>query len=104
MLLKHLKKYNCFTLTHNIIKIQKMRLQQQEIGSLQSIIEQLRSEASTTRERHRRYDDDFMKRSRTLRESARIAIGESERLQAEIVRMTENERKLKIEIDSRDMR
>ncbi|KAJ3024497.1 UNVERIFIED_CONTAM: hypothetical protein HDU68_008104 [Siphonaria sp. JEL0065] len=50
---------------------QKLRSQQQELMYLNSTLDQLRSETATTRERHRKYEEDLNKRLRVARDTAR---------------------------------
>ncbi|KAI8615983.1 hypothetical protein BC830DRAFT_1120000, partial [Chytriomyces sp. MP71] len=51
----------------------RLRSQQQELAALHSTVDQLRGEAATTRDRHRRYEEDLNRRLRGARDAAREA-------------------------------
>ncbi|KAJ3140048.1 hypothetical protein HK100_010893 [Physocladia obscura] len=52
---------------------QKLRGQQQELALLAATVEKLRAEASTTRDRNRKYEEDHYRRLREARDAAREA-------------------------------
>ncbi|KAJ3205099.1 hypothetical protein HDU67_009101 [Dinochytrium kinnereticum] len=52
---------------------QKLKQQQHELGTLTATVDQLKVEANATRERYRKYEEDFNRRLRTAREGAKEA-------------------------------
>ncbi|KAI8848449.1 hypothetical protein BC829DRAFT_394045 [Chytridium lagenaria] len=52
---------------------QKLKQQQHELGNLTATVDQLRVEANNTRERYRKYEEDFNRRVRAARDGAKEA-------------------------------
>jgi SMC interacting uncharacterized protein involved in chromosome segregation len=87
-----------------LLKYQKLKQQQFELQTLHSTLEQLRSEASVMRDRHRNYEEDLMKRVKTAREACKTAEGEVTSLKDTITLKDEEIKSLKGEIDKNNAR
>ncbi|KAJ3096141.1 hypothetical protein HDU97_006195 [Phlyctochytrium planicorne] len=52
---------------------QKLKQQQHELTTLNATVDQLKAEASATRERYRKYEEDFNRRLKTAKEAAKAS-------------------------------